>query len=651
MTNSDQMDKNIEQQGKQMGSALGKKLGKAVAKQAKAKLLPLLLKFFAATAPFWVILIVVILVFGAVYATFPGNKLTSGQEEQVFFSLKDSEENKKVKDLYIEIANKNNFRDSWLNTDYITTNTDVLFEGKHEGAYTKEEIINLLNNSTYTGTHGKDTERVLSDYYGIDKSHKIDFGIIHAANYIKVLVHGEAETTDEFKEQVGEVFRPYLYYKESSRTYCSLQETEEGPEWVCHTENVYLLTEANTIKGHYKYEYEWVEESGETWSRSYEALVSTTLLNNEWERLDLWITEVLGEQGRQLSATRLMLIEAGVAFTEERENVKWLLEGIYSDHNISTGIINPALMQYFMQAENAFGFPSWFLQAIAFIESGLDPEAYNNKTQAYGLMQLLPGTQKRTVDKLVAEYPHLLPEDFLVLYHNTLNKDASFYKQALSSPSLSILAGCVDLMDKGLDPSQIDWEGDWQNQTLKALAGYGGHVYVPQKLWAKYGVTSKEDSYTEEKVLAWAKDNYVQNIWDNAEKFQIGTSWPFEGSYPVTADFKQKGSLWTLGWHTGVDFAMDTGTPLLAMFNGEVVAAGYQTGYGKTLVITNYVYDVWYAHLDIINVTTGKKVSAGQTVAYSGNTGTSTGPHLHLEVRPRGGEYGNVINPLSILNN
>ncbi|KUG05258.1 hypothetical protein ASZ90_017331 [hydrocarbon metagenome] len=654
MTNGDQLDQNIEQGSKQLANAVGnqaKKAGKKVGKKLAAKLLPILAKFFAATAPFWIILIIVLFTVAAIYSVFPGSPSTPGQDtQQIFFSLADSSENEKVKQYYIEIADKNNFRDAWLNTKFMETNTDILFAGKHEGIYTKEDIINLLDNSTYTGIHGKDAERVLSDYYGLDKAHKIDFGTIHAANLIKILTYGELNTTDEFKEQVGEAFRPYLYYKESTRTYCSLHETDEGPEWVCNTYNVYLLTEADTIKGHYVYEYEWQEDGDEagTWSSTYEALVSTTLINKEWERLDRWIVELMKNPKEDPTMTRDMLIQAGIGFTEEKENLKWLFEGYYSDHNISSGIVNPALTQYFLLAEEEFGFPVWFLQAIAFIESGFDPEAYNTNTKAFGLMQLTPGTQKYAVDRLAAEYPHLLSEEFIFNYHNTPNKDAEYYKQAVSDPNVNILAGCLDLQSKGLDPTKIDWDGDWQSQTLKALAGYGGHEYVPKKLWSKYGVANTEESYSDEKVLAWAKDNYVQKIWDNAEKFSISTAWPFEGTYEVTANYGQKGN-WANGWHTGIDFGMTTGTPLHSVFNGEVWDMGFQGDYGKTVIITNYVYDVWYCHLSEYRVKKGQQVDAGQLIAESGESGRGTGAHLHLEVRPHGGGYGDVINPLSIL--
>ena len=238
MTYNDQLDQDLEQASRQLGGIMGKQaknLGKMAARKIAAKLLPVLVKFLAATWPVWLILIVVIFAIAAIYAIFPVSNPALGHDaRQIFFSLDDTKANEEVKQYYKEIADKNNYRDAWLNTTYAETNTDILFAGKHEGIFTKEDIDRLLDSSIYKGIHYKDAERTLSDYYGLDKAHKIDFGTIHAANLVQILTFGELNTTDEFKEKVGEAFRPYLYYKDSARTYCSLVETDEGPEWVCH---------------------------------------------------------------------------------------------------------------------------------------------------------------------------------------------------------------------------------------------------------------------------------------------------------------------------------------------------------------------------------------------------------------------------------
>lgn len=96
--------------------------------------------------------------------------------------------------------------------------------------------------------------------------------------------------------------------------------------------------------------------------------------------------------------------------------------------------------------------------------------------------------------------------------------------------------------------------------------------------------------------------------------------------------------------HTGIDYAVSTGTPVKAAQHGKVVFAGYQGGYGNLLVIKhNSTYRTVYAHLDKFKAEIGDWVNQGDIVAYTGNTGLSTGPHLHFEIR----KNGLSLNPLT----
>ena len=71
--------------------------------------------------------------------------------------------------------------------------------------------------------------------------------------------------------------------------------------------------------------------------------------------------------------------------------------------------------------------------------------------------------------------------------------------------------------------------------------------------------------------------------------------------------------------------------------DGRVVYAGWNDqGYGNLVIIENGPYRVYFAHLSKIPVKVGEKVTAGTIIGYSGNTGNSTGPHLHYEVRKNG---------------
>ena len=101
--------------------------------------------------------------------------------------------------------------------------------------------------------------------------------------------------------------------------------------------------------------------------------------------------------------------------------------------------------------------------------------------------------------------------------------------------------------------------------------------------------------------------------------------------------------------HTGIDIANKVGTGIYAAESGVVTFASYGGGYGNYIDIDHgNGYLTRYAHLSSFGVSVGKRVSRGQLIAYMGNTGRSTGPHLHFEVRT-GGRWGTPHNPISYL--
>lgn len=89
--------------------------------------------------------------------------------------------------------------------------------------------------------------------------------------------------------------------------------------------------------------------------------------------------------------------------------------------------------------------------------------------------------------------------------------------------------------------------------------------------------------------------------------------------------------------HAGIDYAVPIGTSVAAASSGVVAYAGNMSGYGLTVDIDHGGGNsTRYAHLSSIPVRIGQKVTAGQTIGLSGNTGNSTGPHLHFELRDNG---------------
>ncbi len=107
-----------------------------------------------------------------------------------------------------------------------------------------------------------------------------------------------------------------------------------------------------------------------------------------------------------------------------------------------------------------------------------------------------------------------------------------------------------------------------------------------------------------------------------------GASWgfPLGGGYTFTRGFTS--------WHTGVDLAAPVGTPVLAANSGAVIFAGWNSwGYGYTIVLAHGPFLTLYGHLSNIYVGCGQLVTVGQTIGGVGNTGNSSGPHLHFEIR------------------
>jgi murein DD-endopeptidase MepM/ murein hydrolase activator NlpD len=97
--------------------------------------------------------------------------------------------------------------------------------------------------------------------------------------------------------------------------------------------------------------------------------------------------------------------------------------------------------------------------------------------------------------------------------------------------------------------------------------------------------------------------------------------------------------------HHGLDFGIPVGTSIKSTMDGKVIYAGWNNqGYGNLVIVENGPYRTYYAHLSDVPVNVGDVVRKGQTVGISGNTGNSTGPHLHYEIR----KNGVAINPTDI---
>lgn len=111
-------------------------------------------------------------------------------------------------------------------------------------------------------------------------------------------------------------------------------------------------------------------------------------------------------------------------------------------------------------------------------------------------------------------------------------------------------------------------------------------------------------------------------------------------NYAITSTFGYRwGKL-----HPADDLAVPVGTPVRALSSGVVILAQWSGGYGNKIEIRYWDGTVsWYAHNSKLKVKAGDTVAPGQIVALSGDTGHSTGPHVHVEIHPNGGD---PVNPM-----
>lgn len=155
--------------------------------------------------------------------------------------------------------------------------------------------------------------------------------------------------------------------------------------------------------------------------------------------------------------------------------------------------------------------------------------------------------------------------------------------------------------------------------------------------------TSKNDAETDREVI---KENVmVEPVPEIIEK---GTQTPPTYIKPITGGTLTSTFKWRWGrMHKGVDWAVPTGTAVRASCGGTVVSAGWASGYGYCVTLRHPDGRMTrYGHLSKILVSSGQKVDQNQKIALSGNTGRSTGPHLHFEMLINGSQ----VNPLQYLN-
>lgn len=209
-------------------------------------------------------------------------------------------------------------------------------------------------------------------------------------------------------------------------------------------------------------------------------------------------------------------------------------------------------------------------------------------------------------------------------------KNDTIFRQLEEAMTISVTP--LDKMFKaaGMNPDNI---------LDKVRAGYSGQggPLMPLSFSTKGGELSEDTR----------RANRILNQMDRLNLYRIAASKapfasPLKDAYRFTSGFGYRwGRL-----HAGSDFAAPHGTPIYSTADGVVVHAGWQSGYGKLVKIQHeFGIETRYAHMSKIRVKKGQRVSRGQRIGDMGNTGRSTGTHLHYEVRVG----GKAVNPMIYL--
>lgn len=142
----------------------------------------------------------------------------------------------------------------------------------------------------------------------------------------------------------------------------------------------------------------------------------------------------------------------------------------------------------------------------------------------------------------------------------------------------------------------------------------------------------------------------MDNLYDEVEERleyldRVPNYFPTTGRITSYFGYRKNPFNYSSEFHHGLDIANYSGTEILAAGKGTVIETGYDYSFGRYIIIDHgYNFVTRYAHLSKINVDEDEQVEKGQAIGLMGNTGESTGPHLHFEIRIN----GEVIDPLKI---
>ncbi len=290
-----------------------------------------------------------------------------------------------------------------------------------------------------------------------------------------------------------------------------------------------------------------------------------------------------------------------------------------------------------------------FLESIQFHDKWLLPGNIRTKEQAKEILRY--GTDKRifytvqrgdtiwtiansnriAVDDLVKANPDVNPDTMQI--GQQINMTVKEPHVHLESTETQVYKESIPFPVEAIEDPDL-WP--WQTRVLQP--GVLGTRQLTVKIDRQNGQEIKRE-VVDNQVLTTPKKQVVARGTRQAPTLGTGSFyWPVQGE--ISEYFGDVG--WR--WHPGVDIAAKSGTGIRAADSGTIVFAAYNGNYGYAVEIDHGEGKIvtLYGHLSAFNVTVGQEVQKGDVIGFVGNTGWSTGPHLHFEVRLDGRE----TNPL-----
>lgn len=459
----------------------------------------------------------------------------------------------------------------------------------------------------------------LKDKGNKDHDLRLKWGTVHAVALFWAYNYGKQEIPDSLREKIAEDLHPYYYYmvrKESTTVSCPDGSSTE-------TWDVYLLVEAYTIYGHYRYHYEPVTRSYSSGkctvtTTTWELKDTEQVLPDRHQRIKDYLTGLyeMKVKPEDIETARVWVIEAGEGFTNRKEWYGWLMKSLSAEDALyvrgGIGYVPSEIRNVCKEMEKRYGVPWWLIAGVVAYETrgGFQADAFNETTKAAGLGQITPETWR----------------DYAQDGNGDGRKDVFSIWDNLATVAKVLLG-------KGYRSGMSD------DALLPVLAAYGGdpstnaaREYAKECLdWVRQVREAGDIIYADNGSLS----SPLQNVkWSDILAHLQRDRCSRFGAPP---------SCGHAATHAGIDIPAATGTPVLAAANGVIVDEHYQPeGGGKMLtLLTGDGVAFTYMHLSDYAVSPGAVVRGGQIIAYAGNTGRSTGPHLHFEVHPGAGNDRN----------